>query len=146
MIDDEDFKIEGPATDENPYLEKMIRFWKKTKKNLYQFLLTLEINDLILMCNEIIEEKENDSIKEEGKYSSIGKYLAITAYSIEKAKDTAEFTATFEDFSKAVNSFAVMCSMAASEKMGDIKITDTSYFYDPQHPFKIELINENMVP
>ena len=139
MIDNENFTISGPLKDANPYLEKMIKFWKKTGKNLYAFLLTLEQHELVLISDALIEE---DKKKIERKWAEIGRSIAIMAYNIEKAKDARQFTVEIMEFCKACDAFSITCGLAACEKNGDLKVTDNSYFFDPKGDLKIEMLNE----
>jgi len=133
-----DFRIEGPLEEANPYVEKMIKFWKKTKKNLYSFLLTLDIDDLVNISNSLV------NIERDNKWAEIGVALSNIGYSIEKGKETGSFETSLEDLMMACKCFGILAECAVKEKKGLIELIDKSYFFDPEANLNIKSKNINL--
>ncbi len=141
-----ELKIAGPLEDANPYLEKMINYWRKTQKNLYSFLLTLSNDELVNFTLALMSEEEKKEIEVEAeveeKWAQIGRSLAIMAHTMERGRDGKPFEATIDELCQAGHAFAVASGLALHEKMGLMKITDDSYFFDIDCTLKIEYIKD----
>lgn len=134
-----DFTITGPLKHANQYLEKMIKFWRETGKNLYSFILSLDEKEILKILDgwdlDLYDEKTKSNINE---CAEIGRSLAIIAYGIEKGKDTGEFITTTEELCEAVYAFFVLMNCAIAEKSKKIKVIDNSYFFNPKARLSIE--------
>ncbi len=138
-----EFKVVGAGDCINPYLEKMINYQKKTRKNLYSFLLTLSTEELANFTYALMPPEKaaaDDDEKEEEKWGKIGRALSIMAYSMERGRNGGPFETTIEELCQAGRAFGVASGLAIQEKMGFMRITDESYFFDINCSLKMETI------